>query len=77
MRHVIVLAALLSATTAVAQDAKRPATQGPAGAHAPASKPAPTTSEAEAEKSRAANEAKEKSRDERMRKAMRGICNGC
>jgi hypothetical protein len=66
---------LALASPAASQEAY--STQPAMRVQTPAEKPKLSTTEIEGAKARAVGEAREKARDARMRRDMRGICTGC
>ena len=62
----------------VSQDAKRPENQAGARLRKPTAKPQPSSPDEEAgKKARAANEARERAWDAKMKRMMGAICKGC
>ena len=76
MRALFIVTALALAAPAAAQ-AVKPSVGKPPAVQSPGTKPKPSATEAEAAKAQATNEAQQKAWDERTRRAMRGICQGC
>ena len=74
MRELVIVVAFTFATSASAQQAK-PSAAPPTTVSS--TKPKPTSDDAEAARTRAINEARQKAWDEKTKRAMRGICLGC
>ena len=77
MRTLVFVFALAFSGVASAQEIKPLTGQPKPSAQRAATKPKPTSDEAELAKLKARNEAREKAWDEKTKRAMRGICLGC
>ena len=77
MRTLVVVFALAFSGLASAQEIKPLTGQPKPSAQRAATKPKPTSDEAELAKLKAKNEARQKAWDEKTKRAMGGICLGC
>lgn len=77
MRSLVVVFAVAFCGLASAQEIKPLTSQPKPTAQRTATKPKPTSDEAELAKLKARNEAREKAWDKKTKRAMSGICLGC